>query len=252
MDAKQLQRLSFDLARYLDDVLPDLGRHGRRSWAELYLRGLLLDGRRKSAGAMAERLQRIDRSPQDYEQSLQQFLSQSPWDERPVRDQLAQHLCRALGGEGLLILDDTGFPKQGTHSVGVVERVLSGGHSVPGFWKSVAVMMIVTLITAVAHLIQIALWALVYLLCGEMATFETAFYFSAQNYTALGYGDVVLSQRWRLLGPLEAINGLLLFGLSTAVMFAVLSRLITNRLRHQHGHWSEGQESLSGNQDHES
>ena len=124
--------------------------------------------------------------------------------------------------------------------VGVVEQVLSGGHSVPGFWKSVAVMMIVTLITAVAHLIQIALWALVYLLCGEMAIFETAFYFSAQNYTALGYGDVVLSQRWRLLGPLEAINGLLLFGLSTAVMFAALSRLITNRLRHQHGHRSEG------------
>ena len=122
--------------------------------------------------------------------------------------------------------------------VGLVERVLRGGHGDPGFWKSVAVMMIVTLITAVAHLIQIALWALVYLLCGEMATFETAFYCSAQNYTALGYGDVVLSQRWRLLGPLEAINGLLLFGLSTAVMFAVLSRLITNRLRHQHGHRS--------------
>ena len=119
--------------------------------------------------------------------------------------------------------------------VGLVERVLPGGHGDPGFWKSVAVMMIVTLITAVAHLIQIALWALVYLLCGEMAIFETAFYFSAQNYTALGYGDVVLSQRWRLLGPLEAINGLLLFGLSTAVMFAVLSSLITNRLRHQHG-----------------
>jgi hypothetical protein len=61
-----------------------------------------------------------------------------------------------------------------------------------------------------------------------------SFYCSAQNYTALGYGDVVLSQRWRLLGPLEAINGLLLFGLSTAVMFAVLSRLITNRRRHRH------------------
>jgi hypothetical protein len=122
--------------------------------------------------------------------------------------------------------------------VGLVERVLRGGLGDPGFWKGVAVMMIVTLITAVAHLIQIALWALAYLLCGEMATLETAFYFSAQNYTALGYGDVVLSQRWRLLGPLEAINGLLLFGLSTAVMFAVLSRLITNRLRHQHGHGS--------------
>jgi hypothetical protein len=135
--------------------------------------------------------------------------------------------------------------------IGVVERVLSRSHSVPGFWKSVAVMMIITLITAMAHLIQIALWALVYLLCGEMPTFETAFYVSAQNYTALGYGDVALSQRWRLLGPLEAINGLLLFGLSTAVMFAVLSRLITTRLRHQHGHRTEGQESLPGNQDYE-
>src|SRR6516225_8789471 len=119
MDAKQLQRLRLDLARYLDDVLPDLGRHGRRHWATLYVRGLLLDGRRKSAGAMAERLQRIDRSSRDYEQGLQQFLSQSPWDERPVRDQLARHLQGILDGDGLLILDDSGFPKQGTHSVGV-------------------------------------------------------------------------------------------------------------------------------------
>jgi SRSO17 transposase len=122
MDAKRLQRLQVELARYLDDVLTDLGRQGRRPWAELYLRGLLLDGRRKSAGAMAERLQRIDRSPQDYEQGLQQFLSPSPWDERPVRDQLARHLGHALGGDGLLILDDTGFPKQGTHSVGVARQ----------------------------------------------------------------------------------------------------------------------------------
>jgi SRSO17 transposase len=119
MDAKRLQRLRRDLSRYLDDVLTDLGRQGRRSWAELYLRGLLLDGRRKSAGAMAQRLRRIDRSPRDYEQGLQQFLSQSPWEERPVRDQLARHVRDALGDEGLLILDDTGFPKQGTHSVGV-------------------------------------------------------------------------------------------------------------------------------------
>jgi SRSO17 transposase len=125
MDAKELQRLRDELRRYLDAVLTDLGRHGRRAWAELYLRGLLLDGRRKSAGAMAERLRRIDRSPQDYEQGLQQFLSQSPWDERPVRDLLARQVAATLGGEGLLILDDTGFPKQGTHSVGV-DRQYSG------------------------------------------------------------------------------------------------------------------------------
>jgi hypothetical protein len=94
-----------------------------------------------------------------------------------------------------------------------------------GFWKNVTVMMIVSLITALVHLSQIALWALAILLCGETSTFENAFYCSAQNYTALGYGDVILSERWRLLGPLEAINGLLLFGLSTAVMFAVMGRL---------------------------
>lgn len=74
---------------------------------------------------MAERLQRIDRTEHDYEQGLQQLLSQSPWDERPARDQLARHVCQTLGGEGLLILDDTGFPKQGTHSVGV-QRQYSG------------------------------------------------------------------------------------------------------------------------------
>src|SRR6516165_3453008 len=125
MDAKRLQRLRGELGHYLDAVLPDLGRQGRRSWAELYLRGLLLDGRRKSAGAMAARLQRIDRTQQDYEQGLQQFLSQSPWDERPARDQLARHVGHTLGSAGLLILDDTGFPKQGTHSVGV-ERQYSG------------------------------------------------------------------------------------------------------------------------------
>src|SRR3954462_3446518 len=106
MDAQRLQRLQVELGHYLDDVRTDLGRQGRRSRAELYLRGLLLDGRRKSAGAMAERLQRIDRSPRDYEQGLQQFLSQSPWNERPVRDRFARHLAGVPEADGSLILDD--------------------------------------------------------------------------------------------------------------------------------------------------
>jgi Ion channel len=99
-----------------------------------------------------------------------------------------------------------------------------------GFWKSVAIMIIVSLITAAAHLIEITLWAVVLRGCGEVATFPQAFYCSAQNYTALGYGDIHLSERWQLLGPLEAVNGLLLFGLSTAIMFSVLSNLIAKRL----------------------
>jgi len=105
-----------------------------------------------------------------------------------------------------------------------------------GFWTSVPIMLMVSLVTAAAHLVQIALWAVVYLICGEIVSFERAFYCSAQNYTALGYGDVHLSERWQLLGPLEAVNGLLLFGLSTAIMFAVLSRLISNRLHREIDH----------------
>jgi Ion channel len=116
--------------------------------------------------------------------------------------------------------------------VHLVVRLIRTGYTAVGFWKNVAVMIVVSLVTAAAHLIQIALWAGVYLLCGEMSTFAKAFYFSAENYTALGYGDILLSERWRLLGPLEAINGVLLFGLSTALMFAVMSHLIANRLHH--------------------
>ena len=120
--------------------------------------------------------------------------------------------------------------------VRIVVRLIRTGYTGLRFWKNVAVMMIVSLATALVHLIQIALWALAILLCGEASTFENAFYCSAENYTALGYGDFILSERWRLLGPLEAINGLLLFGLSTAVMFAVMSHLIANRLHLQFGH----------------
>jgi hypothetical protein len=110
-------------------------------------------------------------------------------------------------------------------------RLVRGGYTGVSFWMNASVMTVALLITAVAHLVQIALWAIVFLLVGEMSTIDQAFYVSAQNYTALGYGDIILSSKWRLLGPLEAINGLLLFGLSTAVMFAVMSRLVTSRLR---------------------
>jgi hypothetical protein len=119
--------------------------------------------------------------------------------------------------------------------VQIVVRLIRSGYTGLGFWKNVAIMMIVSLVTAAAHLTQIALWAVALLMCGEISTFEKAFYLSAENYTALGYGDIVLSERWRLLGPLEAINGLLVFGLSTAVMFAVMGRLIAHRLQHQLG-----------------
>jgi hypothetical protein len=120
--------------------------------------------------------------------------------------------------------------------VQLLVRLIWRGYAGQVFWKNLAIMMIVFLVTALVHLIQIALWALATLMCGASSTFERAFYCSAQNYTALGYGDCIFSERWRLLGPLEAVNGLLLFGLSTALMFAVMSRLIANRLHLEPGH----------------
>ena len=91
-------------------------------------------------------------------------------------------------------------------------------------------MLVVTVIMATAHLLLLGVWAVVLLACGQTADFETSLYLSAENYTSLGYGDIVPTGSWRLLGPLEAMNGLLLFGLSTAVMFAVMSRLVVKRV----------------------
>src|SRR5262245_9349720 len=64
--------------------------------------------------------------------------------------------------------------------VRLVVRLIRKGYTGVGFWKNVSVMVVVVLITAAAHLIEIALWALVFLMCGEISTFETAVYFSAE------------------------------------------------------------------------
>ncbi len=123
MDAKRLQRLRTELAQFVDRLLPDnLGNRTRRRWAEVFLRGLLLDGDRKSIQPLAERLQEVDQADQDYEQALQQLVNDSPWEDRPVRDRLAQQVVATVGTGGYVILDDTGFPKQGKHSVGVARQ----------------------------------------------------------------------------------------------------------------------------------
>jgi hypothetical protein len=139
-------------------------------------------------------------------------------------------LSALLLGTGLLLASLLTFSVAIVLAVRLMSRVIRAGYSGESFWKNVAIMIVITFVMAAAHLMQIALWAAAFCASREISTFEKAFYFSAENYTSLGYGDIVLSDSWRLLGPLEAINGLLLFGLSTAVMFAVLSRLVSGRL----------------------
>ena len=80
-----------------------------------------------------------------------------------------------------------------------------------------------------AHLAEIAVWAVLFMVCGEFSDFGTAYYHSAVNYTTLGYGDLIMTPRWRVLGPLEAANGMLMFGVTTALVFAVIQRLLHSR-----------------------
>src|SRR5215469_6625447 len=114
-------------------------------------------------------------------------------------------------------------------TVNVVRRQKKLGQSGVGFWSDFVVVARVIAYALVAHLIEIAVWAIVFILCGEFHEFGIAYYHSAVNYTTLGYGDVVMSPAWRLLGPMEAADGMLMFGLSTALIFAVILWLIQTR-----------------------
>lgn len=101
------------------------------------------------------------------------------------------------------------------------------------FLANVAIVAVAVLLALAAHLIEMAIWAALFAICGEFPALGAAFYHSAVNYTTLGYGDrdVVMSGTWRLLAPLEAVDGMLMFGVSTAMIFAVIQRLVQDRFQ---------------------
>jgi hypothetical protein len=103
-----------------------------------------------------------------------------------------------------------------------------------GFWVDVRIVAVAIMLALVAHLIEIGVWAALFVLLGEFQSLGVAFYHSAINYTTLGYGDIVMSPAWKTLGPIEAINGLLMFGVSTAMIFAVIQRMLQIRFPDLH------------------
>ena len=109
-------------------------------------------------------------------------------------------------------------------------RDLQRGTLGVGLWVNLTFVTGATLLALVGHIVEVALWAFVLDLCGGVADFSRALYCSAGSYTTLGSGAVVLSPRWKLLGPFEAAAGMLMFGVSTALIFAVIQRLIHVRL----------------------
>jgi len=92
----------------------------------------------------------------------------------------------------------------------------------------VLLMIAVVLVLNIAHLIEVAVWAVLYSLL-SVASNVSPFYFALVNFTTLGYGDVLPAARWEMLGPLTAMNGILLLGWSTAAIFAVLASQLRDR-----------------------
>ena len=91
----------------------------------------------------------------------------------------------------------------------------------------VPLMIIIVLSVFLAHIIQIAIWGMLfyYLEPDILFDLETAMYFSASAFTTVGFGDVYLDQDWRLLSSFESVNGFILFGWSAAFIFETISRL---------------------------
>lgn|SRR5687768_1827248 len=94
-------------------------------------------------------------------------------------------------------------------------------------------LMVVFAVVITLHLVEAALWATFYYLRSLFPDFETALYFSLVTYASIGFGDVVLPKRWRLLSAVEGISGVLLCGLSAGFIFAVITALFQTRMQHR-------------------
>src|SRR5215211_1304992 len=107
--------------------------------------------------------------------------------------------------------------------------------------KQAFVLVLVFGVVIGLSLIETGIWAAFYYFRGLFPNFEIALYFSLGTYSTIGYGDVVLPQRWRLLGGIEGISGVLLCGLSGAFVFAVLNVLFQSRVQKSFQARSENQ-----------
>ncbi|MBK8688045.1 MAG: two pore domain potassium channel family protein [Betaproteobacteria bacterium] len=114
------------------------------------------------------------------------------------------------------------------------------GHPAPvgsgqGFLAGIRPLIVATLALMVGNLVQIMLWGGLFLWLGEFEQAYDAIYHSAVNFTSLGYGDIVMSRERRLLGPLEAVNGVLMLGMSAATLMAIVQHMIKMQAEAERG-----------------
>lgn len=127
-------------------------------------------------------------------------------------------ICVAIHTVGMLILAQRAV------------RWFSSTDAHRGLTHNSAVLLVAFALILILHIFEASLWAGFYYARGLFENYETSLYFSLICYTTIGFGDVVLPQRWRLLGAIEGISGVLLCGLSTAFLFAIVNALFRMRV----------------------
>jgi len=114
------------------------------------------------------------------------------------------------------------------HAAGVtwaLRQLRRRAPSIHGFWPGTWMFVQLAILMLLLHLVEISLWAAMYVWNGAVSDLATAMYFSAVTYTTTGYGDIVLPPPWRLDAGIEALTGILMCGWSTGFFFATVNRL---------------------------
>ena len=106
--------------------------------------------------------------------------------------------------------------------------VSSAGKNAGAKRKTTYVISVIMAILFIGHMIQVAIWAVLFMFVGEFSDFPTAYYHSMVNFASLGYGDIVMSEHWRLMGAIESSVGVLMFGVSAGAMLSIMSYLLAH------------------------
>ncbi|MGA0266084.1 MAG: ion channel [Lysobacterales bacterium] len=115
--------------------------------------------------------------------------------------------------------------------LGYFGRRVGAGKAAEGLGQDMYALSLVILVLFLGHMLQASTWAMIFFWLGEFSDKHTALYHSLVNLTSLGYGDIVMSERHRLLGAMEAANGVLMFGLSAGSILSVMNRMFARQLQ---------------------
>jgi len=110
--------------------------------------------------------------------------------------------------------------------VAMVHQLSDTDASFPGFVQYILLIVATGSLLVIGHFIEVFVWAYTYLLVQATPPNTDLIYFAFGNYTTLGYGDVVPKPKWHLLGPITALNGVMLIGWSTALIYEILRRSV--------------------------